>query len=208
VTREIPGREPGRWRTIVETEPKEIDMKRITPLGAIVRGLVAGAVGTLAMDTLLYLRYRRGGGKSEFPGWEFSADVKSWDQAPAPAQVGKRMFEGLFRKQLPDDRAALVNNVMHWGYGIANGAAYGIVAGSAPKPRTWFGPPFGATVWASGYVVLPAAGLYKPIWEYDRVTLAKDLSAHLLYGTVTAATFRLLTAGRKGWTPPITSWPR
>jgi hypothetical protein len=29
----------------------------------------------------------------------------------------------------------------------------------------------------------------KQIWEYDRGTLAKDLSAHLLYGTTTAATF-------------------
>jgi hypothetical protein len=41
-------------------------------------------------------------------------------------------------------------------------------------------------------VVLPQAGLYKQIWEYDRVTLAKDLSAHLLFGTTTAATFKAL----------------
>ena len=34
-----------------------------TPLGAVGRGLAAGAVGTLAMDLLLYARYRRGGGK-------------------------------------------------------------------------------------------------------------------------------------------------
>jgi hypothetical protein len=129
---------------------------------------------------------------------EFSTDVKSWDQAPAPAQAGKRVFEGLFQKKLPDEKATLVNNVMHWGYGIANAVPYGILAGSAPKPRVWFGPPFGAAVWAGGYVVLPAAGLYKQIWEYDRVTLAKDLSAHLLYGTTTAIAFRLLSSGRVG----------
>ena len=48
------------------------------------------------------------------------------------------------------------------------------------------------------YAVLPAAGLYKPITEYDRVTLAKDLSAHLVYGLTTAATFKALLprAGR------------
>jgi hypothetical protein len=41
--------------------------------------------------------------------------------------------------------------------------------------------------------VLPAAGLYEPIWKYDRKTLAKDLSAHLVYGVITAAVFdRLL----------------
>ena len=27
------------------------------------------------------------------------------------------------------------------------------------------GLPFGATVWATGYVVLPEAGIYKPIWR-------------------------------------------
>jgi hypothetical protein len=34
-------------------------------------------------------------------------------------------------------------------------------------------------------------GVYKPIWKYDLETLAKDLSAHLVFGTATA--FRLLT---------------
>ena len=34
----------------------------VTPLGAVVRGLVAGVAGTAAMDTLLFARYRQGGG--------------------------------------------------------------------------------------------------------------------------------------------------
>ncbi|TCC50615.1 hypothetical protein E0H75_10425 [Kribbella capetownensis] len=163
----------------------------LTALGAISNGVLSGAVGTLAMDLLLYARYRKDGGKGGFLHWEFSSDIRSWDQAPAPAQVGKRVFEGLFRRQLPDERAALVNNVMHWGYGIANGARYGVVAGSLRTPRIRYGAPFGAGVWASGYVVLPAAKLYEPIWKYDRRTLAKDLSAHLVYGLTTAAAFRL-----------------
>ena len=43
-------------------------------------------------------------------------------------------------------------------------------------------------------VLLPAAKLYKPIWEYDRKTLAKDLGAHLVYGLATASAFRVLSA--------------
>jgi hypothetical protein len=62
------------------------------------------------------------------------------------------------------------------------------------RPRgTWYGLPFGATVWAVDCAVLPAAGLYKPIQDYDRETLAKDLTAHLVYGTTTAAIHRLLS---------------
>ena len=124
------------------------------------------------MDTLLFYRYRRGGGTERAERWETSAGVTGWEQAPAPAIAGKRLIEGLFEIRLPAARARLVNNVTHWAFGILNGAAYGVVAGSQRTPRVLYGLPFGASVWAGGYVVLPAAKLYKPIWEYDAKTLA------------------------------------
>jgi len=167
----------------------------MSPLGAIGRGLVAGAAGTLAMDALWFARYRRAGGDSDFAEWEFSSGVCSWEQAPAPAQVGKRLVEGLFKRELPASRAALVNNITHWAYGMLGGTQYGIVAGSLNRPRIRYGVPFGASVWAAGYAVLPAAKLYKPIWEYDKQALAKDLSAHLVYGVGTATAFGLLSSG-------------
>ena len=167
--------------------------QHVTPVGAVVRGLIAGAVGTAAMDGLLFARYRRNGGDSNAEEWESSAGVTTWEQAPVPAQVGRRVVEGLFDVKLPPARARLVNNLMHWGYGILNGAQYGIVAESLPSPRIRYGLPFGATVWASGYVVLPAAKLYEPIWKYDAKTLANDLSAHLVYGLATATALRLLS---------------
>ena len=120
--------------------------------------------------------------------------MTTWEQAPAPAQVGRRVVDGLFDVTLPPSRARLVNNVMHWGYGIVNGAAYGIVAESLPSPKIRYGLPFGATVWGSGYVILPAAKLYEPIWKYDPKTLADDLSAHLVYGLATATALRLLSS--------------
>ena len=62
-------------------------------------------------------------------------------------------------------------------------------------PRVLYGLPFGAMVWAGGYVILPAANLYKPIWEYDRRTLAEDLSAHLVYGLATAGALQWISHG-------------
>jgi len=180
-------------------EPDLMDTTRaaMTPIGALARGLAAGAVGTLALDLVGFAAYRRGGGTSSFPDWELSADLDGWDGAPAPAQVGKRLVEGLFQIRLPAHRARLVNNVTHWGYGMFGGAQYGLVVGSLRAPRIWYGVPFGAGFWGSGYVVLPAAKLYKPIWEYDRATLAKDLGAHLAYGLTTSAVFRLLSPRRR-----------
>jgi hypothetical protein len=165
----------------------------LTPIGAIARGLVAGAIGTAAMDALLFSRFRRGGGETQFAEWELSKGLSSWDEAPAPAHVGKRFVEGLLQRELPPARVPLVNNVMHWGYGILNGAQYGIVAGSLPQPRVRYGLLFGASVWGTGYVVLPAMKLYEPIWKYDAKTLADDLSAHLVYGLATAAALRALS---------------
>ena len=166
---------------------------KITPLGAILRGLVAGAVGTAAMDMVWYRRYRRGGGKEKFLDWELSTDLAGWDSAPAPALIGKRVVEGFTGRPLPPERAAFMNNFMHWAYGLGWGTAYGILAGFLPRPFVALGVPFGGAVWAAGYVVLPQAGVYKPIWRYDPRTLWKDLSAHLAYRTATAATFAFLT---------------
>lgn len=179
--------------TLLNTRPQA----RLTPLGAVGRGLVGGTFGTLAMDALWFARYKRSGGESDFGDWEFSSGLCSWDQAPAPAQIGKRLVEGVFRRQLPSQRAALVNNITHWAYGMLGGAQYGIVAGSLRTPRILYGVPFGASVWGAGYAILPAAKLYKPIWEYDPKTLARDLSAHLVYGLGTASAFQLLSAWAK-----------
>jgi hypothetical protein len=164
-----------------------------TPLEAIGHGLLAGVIGTAAMDTYLFARYRQGGGESHFADWESSAGIDDWEKAPAPAQVGRRLVDGLFQTSLPPTRARLVNNVMHWGYGILNGAQYGIVAGSLPRTRVLYGLPFGASVWSASYVVLPAMKLYEPIWKYDVKTLANDLSAHLVYGLATAAGMQALS---------------
>lgn len=163
-----------------------------TPLAAVAGGLAAGALGTAAMDLLLYGRYRRQGGTERLRSWEFSESVTSWEHAPAPAQVGRRLVEGLFERKLPDQRAALVNNLTHWAQGILSGASYGVLVGSLRRPYARYGPPFGAAVWLTGYAVLPAAGLYQPIWQYDVVTLGKDLSAHLVYGSVTGLAFTVL----------------
>ena len=69
----------------------------MTPLGAVVRGLVAGAAGTGAMDALLYARYRRGHGKEGFEPWESSADLDSWEQVPRAGAGGQAAGGGPVR---------------------------------------------------------------------------------------------------------------
>ena len=164
----------------------------VTPLGAVVRGAAAGAVGTVAMDLLWFRRYRQGGGDSGFVEWESSAGLSNWDDAPAPAQLGRRLVRVVFQRELPPERIRLVNTLVHWATGVGWGSAFGLVSGSFPTRRSWHGLILGAGVWVQSYVVLVPAKLYQPMWEYDAETLWKDLSAHLVYGLATATTFRVL----------------
>jgi hypothetical protein len=168
----------------------------MSALDSSLRGVAAAAFGTLAMDTLLYRRYRHDGGHDAFPDWESSKGLVSWEDAPGPALVAKRFLEGVLGHDVSPRYARLLNNATHWGFGLATGAGYGLLLGSRHKSKVWYGLPFGATVWISGYVVLPLLGVYKPIWKYDLETLGKDLSAHLVFGTTTAAAFGVLADGK------------
>lgn len=174
-------------------------------VGSIIRGALAGAFGTFAMDAWLYRGYRHDGGNVAFASWESSEGLVSWENAPAPALVAKRLLEGVVNHEVSPRYARILNNATHWGFGLANGAGYGLLFGSRRIPKVWFGLPFGAAVWAGGYVVLPALGVYKPIWKYDLQTLRKDLSTHLVFGATTATAFSFLAPAsvdnntRKEW---------
>jgi uncharacterized membrane protein YagU involved in acid resistance len=85
-----------------------------------------------------------------------------------------------------------VTNLVHWMTGATWGALFGLASSVTGGRQLALSAGFGPTVWLSSYVVLPLLKIYKPIWEYDKTTLAKDLSAHLVYGRVTTATFAAL----------------
>ncbi len=168
----------------------------VTPLGAVTKGALAGIAGTLAMDLAMWADYRRGGGTEPFLAWETSAGLESYDGAPAPAQVGRRIVEGYLQRELPPSTARLMNNAMHAVTGSQWGLVHGILAGTSGRSGPLSGVRTGLVAWLSSYALLTPAGLYEPIWDYPPPVLAKDAGAHLVYGIGTAAAFRLL-AGRR-----------
>ena len=179
---------------ILERRPAVAARRPLTPLAAVAGGLLAGTVGTLAMDLLWYGRYRRGGGAraGEVGVLRRCEDVGA---GARPRHRRETAVRGAVPAGASGGAGALVNNLTHWGYGIASGATYAVVAGSLAVPRLAYGLPFGAGVWLAATSCF-GGQLYAPIWEYDGKTLAKDLSAHLVYGLGTALAFRLYSAGR------------
>jgi hypothetical protein len=170
-------------------------MKRRQPkaIDAVSNGVLAAIAGTVAMDTLWYRRYRHTGGTDNFLAWESSAGTDSYEQAAAPAQVGKRVVEGLMQTELPPYTARAMNNLVHWATGLAWGTVHGVLAGSARRPRAAYGLATGALAWGTSYATLAPAKIYKPIWQYPAAVLWSDLSAHLVFGLGLGAAFRLLS---------------
>ena len=158
---------------------------------AVIRGLVAGAVGMTAMDALWYLRFRRGGGHQRFWDWELSAGTTGWDDAGAPAQVGRKVAQ-VFGVVVPDSAAAATNTAVHWATGLQWGALYGLIAGTAGRTGTSSGAVLGTLAFSTSYVVLPLIKVYKPIWQYDVRTLWDDYSAHVVFGVTVGGVYRLL----------------
>jgi hypothetical protein len=163
-----------------------------TLIRAALLGAAAGAAGTAAMDVVEYRRYRQGGGTERLVPWETAQGVDKWQDASAPGQFGKRVTERLTGRELPDNWARRTTNIVHWATGLGWGAQFGLVNVVSRRHRLTLSVLLGPTAWLSGYVILPVARVYKPIWDYDRTTLAKDLGAHLAYGSVTAASFAAL----------------
>lgn len=158
------------------------------PMRGALRGVVAGAAGTLAMDLVWYVRYRRGGGKDGFADWELSSGTEDFEHAGTPARLGKRVVEDLVHVELPDSAAAVTNTVVHWATGLQWGAAYGSATVLGLRPGLRSGALLGVVACSTSYVLLPLMELYQPIWRYDAKTLARDYSAHLVFGSVTGLT--------------------
>jgi hypothetical protein len=68
---------------------------------ALVQGAAAGAVGTATMDLVMFVRYRRGGGRQSLYTWETAEGVAKWDDASAPGQVGRMVVRAVSGRDVP-----------------------------------------------------------------------------------------------------------
>ena len=165
-----------------------------TPLAATTRGLAAGVIGTSVMTAVQTLSAKLQGGRSEEEEAP-PAPADPWEQASAPAKLGRRISEGVLERPVPAERIGLLTNVMHWGYGTGWGAVYGLVQGTVGGRPLRHGLVFGTGVWVMAYVQLVPLGLYESPWKYSPKDLATELGFHLAYGAGVAGGFRVL-AGR------------
>lgn len=166
-----------------------------TPLSAVARGVAAGIAGTGLMTAWQLLSARLQSSAEEQSAEADQSGDDPWESASAPAKVAKRISEGVLDQPVSADRIPLLTNAMHWGYGTAWGALYGIAAGgrSASGPKA--GLAFGTIVWLASYAQLVPMGLYEPPWKYAPKDIGMELSYHLVYGFGVAGAYAVLSRG-------------
>ncbi len=164
----------------------------MTPLGAVARGLAAGLAGTAVMTA-----YQMAVQKLQSSDSGESQDgEQTWQDAPAPAQVGRRVLTGVFREDVGRDKIPVLTHGVHWAYGTTLGVLYGLAQGTLRANPITHGLFFGTGVWGLAYAQLVPMGLYEPPWKYPAKELAVDWSYHAVYGVGVAAAFRALDGSR------------
>ena len=145
-------------------------------LRRLTRGLLAGAAGTAAMTAAQ------------------TAWLKARGEEPSttPAEVGRRIVEGVLQRDVPEERMGALNNVMHWLYGTSWGVLFGLARADRGAAPLSDGARFAGVVRGASLVQLPAMRLAPPVWEYPPQQLASDVGFHLVYGVGVAAAYAVL----------------
>lgn len=149
-----------------------------TPIGAVARGLVAGASATAVMTAAQNIYYEATGSQG----------------SSTPGEAGRGVLEGVFNRRVsPQQVSGPLTTGVHWVYGTGLGVPYALVAGSLRGPSALAGAlALGVGVWASSRAGMAAMQLAPPPWQDPPSMLAMDLGFHLLYGVTGAAVFRAL----------------
>lgn len=124
------------------------------------------------------------------------AAVLAQSQAPGPegaaGQFAHKLAAGMFGRDISAYTQA-VGEVVHFTYGSAWGALYGLLQGSYRRAPGPFGLLFGVVVWLAGPATLvPAMRLWPPPHKEPPLRLAMMIAGHLIYGAAVAATFEVL----------------
>ena len=144
-------------------------------LKPLVRGMVAGAVGTLAMTASQRLEMMATGR----PG------------SRVPGEVGAHLMPGMDPRS-PSEVARL-NTAVHWAHGITMGALRGAldVAGihGTQASLTHF-----ALVWGGDAALYRTLGVAEAPWRWTPGDLTTDMLHKGLYAAATGATYDALSA--------------
>ena len=142
---------------------------------SIGKGIVAGAIGGFVASYLM----------NEFMAlWARTANTRESDRVTTEAltqEMARRTIDRPFTR----DELAVAAPIVHYGYGAATGALYGILSEFAPT-NAFAGAAWGTLIWIlADEVVMPALGLAEPPRHRWSEARTQAFASHVVYGGAT-----------------------
>lgn len=168
-------------------------MAEITPLGALVRGFFAGALGSAAQSGFFKLAAPL---TPESPRDVFHPPEQAQNNESQTETVARRLVEKFAQRgPLDAEQKERAATLVHLGFGAMWGGLYGLARESAPGlVDTPLGvAAFSAGVWALGdNALLALVRIAAPPQQYPVKVHAFALAAHLAYGAAVWAGYELM----------------
>jgi len=163
--------------------------KAPTPLGALWRGMIAGALGAGAQSLLFKLTAKWRPEPTRIPP-ELGKPERQARGETSLQTVARRTVEGLMQRgPLTAEQKDLAASVIHSLFGAVWGGFYGLVRESFRIPPQLFG----ALVWmVSDNLLLPAFRVAAWPHRYKLSEHRYALQAHFAYGAATEAAYAVL----------------
>lgn len=155
-------------------------------IGDLVRGALAGLVATWAMGQVTAYLYEREGEEAR----QREDDARDGKTAYG---VAAEKAAGAVGRELTDDERAQAGSAIHWGLGVAAGAAYGAIRHRVPLADAAGGALFGTVFFlAMDELATPALGLTPGPTAFPWQTHARGLAGHVVFGLATELTLQAL----------------
>lgn len=163
--------------------------KAPSPLGALARGLAAGAIGA-GVQSLFFLATKRWMPKPAEVPPELSKPEEEAKGETNLETVARRITEGLMQREpLDAGTKSVACSTIHYAFGAAWGGLYGLTRESRRVSPIGFG----ALVWmASDNFLLPLFRVAAWPKHYSLKEHHYALQAHFVYGLGTAAAYAML----------------
>jgi putative membrane protein len=141
------------------------------------KGLASGAMGGLAA-TVVMTQFQNAVNSIARPGKKTESKDK-----PAPVKTAEKISEKVFGHELKNKEQKTAGRMVHYSFGTAVGALYGVATEMNWRFPRAAGLPYGTAVWLGGdELAVPALGLAKGGRQVPLSMHTYALSSHLVYG--------------------------
>jgi len=155
-----------------------------------IRAACSGAVGGLAGTFAMNLAQRAWTLLADARPPESAAgphDARDWqerDEGQNSNELAAQALASLAGRRLTDRQLAIAAPAIHFAFGAAVGAAYGMYAGRRTRPGTGLG--LGTALWLTAdEIAMPLLGLSRSTLRRPLAMHLQSLVAHFVYGVVT-----------------------